>query len=92
MGSRQRFGKRRIYPPYLSVLLFQVLGSPCSAIVFSPLGSDFSSIVGATDVYVPSFDAWVGTYPYLDRSEFRLFLSKREERRRRKKKTRAFHK
>ena len=49
-------------------------GQLCQTIVFSPVESGFQELYSTTDVYVEAVDAWIGPYPYLDRSEFKHFL------------------
>ena len=49
-------------------------GQLCQTIVFSPVESSFQELYSTTDVYVEAIDAWIGPYPYLDRSEFKNFL------------------
>ena len=56
-----------------------VPGMACEALVFGR--GDFSRLHGASDLFVPEADCWVGPYPYLDRSEFRRFLGARDRRR-----------
>lgn len=53
-------------------------GMACEAVVFSADG--FETLYSTSEVCVPDADAWVGPYPYLDRSEFRRFLGARNRR------------
>ena len=53
-------------------------GMACEAVVFSADG--FETLFSTSEVFVPGADAWLGPYPYLDRSEFRRFLAARKRR------------
>lgn len=48
---------------------------------------DFDDLMGVSDIFVPAVRAWVGDYPYLDKEQFRAFLSqklKKEKKERRR--------
>lgn len=54
-------------------------GMPCEAVVFGqPYDPEFRTLVGASDVYVPAADAWVGTYPQVARLPLKSLLRRRQ--------------
>jgi len=71
-------------------------GMRVEVVIFAEGIENFDQVIGATDAYIPEAAVWFGSYPYLDRNEFKSFLAAQDRRakarssdsRRKKKKTR----
>lgn len=50
----------------------------CESVICAPV-PDFSTVSMVTDMWVPACDAWVGDYPYLDRTAFRNLIVQRAD-------------
>ena len=59
-------------------------GMLAAAVIFAEAGSEYTKLTGSTEVCVPALDVWVGSYPHLDRSQFRTLLRSIERARRRR--------
>jgi len=63
-------------------------GMRVEVIIFAEGLDDFEEVSGATDAYIPEAGVWFGSYPYLDRNEFKSFLAARDRRTRRRSRAR----
>ena len=66
----------QIYAPMMPSYSRVRVGMRCDGILLSN-SVQFDDLSGVSDMFIPACGAWVGDYPYLDKVQFKAFLSEK---------------